>query len=523
MVRHRLLPVAAFVFLCGSISGVPAAQTDPTTLPRLQLADLVYVGAFRLPSDAAASFAYGGQAIAFNPAGPSLFVSTMHNTVAEVSIPAPVNSTNVAALPFASFRQGFSDPTEGRLSEVWSNGVQINSLLVKDNRLLCTAFVYYDAMGDARFSHCARDLNLTTKSFSGWSTLEWKQGETLVKRPGFVAGSLAHVPPEWQSLLGGSVVSGLCCVPIVSRTSYGPSNFAFDGSRIGQAVVPAFPLLYYPFDHTTLGPWQGSNETWGASSEVGGMVLVAGTRTALYFGRNGLGPYCYGAGTADKTKVGTTDPDGTFWCYDPTSLSKGIHSYPYRYQIWAYDLSDFAAVKAGTKKPWEVVPYGVWPLTLPIIQDQVSLGGVTYDAASQTIYLSQRLADTDRYDPRPIIHTLKVNVAASVPTPSTNTTPPTPDPPPPPTDPTADELKALLVSLQAQVADLSAKFAIAQANLVTAQSSLTASNATRDAALVRIAAIKVEAKMILDRNAGLKPNSRLPKWATDALDRIMVK
>ena len=64
-------------------------------------------------------------------------------------------------------------------------------------------------------------------------------------------------------------------------------------------------------------------------------------------------------------------------CYDPTTSDKGSHAYPYRYQVWAYDLNDFAAVKAGTKQPWEVVPYGVWPLSLPDARSARSrLGGV---------------------------------------------------------------------------------------------------------------------------------------------------
>ena len=35
-------------------------------------------------------FGFGGQAVAFNPANNSLFVTSQHGAVAEVSIPAPV-------------------------------------------------------------------------------------------------------------------------------------------------------------------------------------------------------------------------------------------------------------------------------------------------------------------------------------------------------------------------------------------------------------------------------------------------
>ena len=79
---------------------------------------------------------------------------------------------------------------------------------------------------------------------------------------------------------------------------------------------------------------------------------------------------------ADPSLAIAPDPEGGAYCYDPTNSYKGPHAYPYRYQIWAYDLNDFAAVKAGTKQPWDVVPYGVWPLELPTPESTTTLGGV---------------------------------------------------------------------------------------------------------------------------------------------------
>ena len=106
--------------------------------------------------------------------------------------------------------------------------------------------------------------------------------------------------------------------------------------------------------------------TYGAATSIAGMAVITGTRTVLYVGRNGLGTNCYGDGTADKSLHGKKALDGTMFCYDPTTNSKGSHAYPYRYQMWAYDLGDLASVKAGKKKPWQIVPYAVWPFTLPM-------------------------------------------------------------------------------------------------------------------------------------------------------------
>ena len=71
---------------------------------------------------------------------------------------------------------------------------------------------------------------------------------------------------------------------------------------------------------------------------ITGMVFPSGTRTVLFFGKHGMGNYCYGTG-------GSSGGD----CFDPDDSSKGIHSYPYRSQVWAYDANDLIAVKNGQK------------------------------------------------------------------------------------------------------------------------------------------------------------------------------
>jgi hypothetical protein len=256
-----------------------SAQTsDPSVLPRLAFSDLSYVGGFRLPADMANgdSFSFGGRQLAFNPAGPSLFVGSRAGRVAEVSIPSPVQSSNPEALPFATFLQPFADPTEGRLGQVAADGAGLDGLMVYGNRLYGTASIYYDANNTQRVSHYARSLRLDEASFSGWSRV-WDHA-----RSGFVSGAMAVVPAEWRDRLGGPAVTGQCCIPVVWRTSWGPSAFAFDPAQVGRAEVPASPLVYYTGEHPTLGRWDNSNPTYGATITMGGMVIVPGTRTALY-------------------------------------------------------------------------------------------------------------------------------------------------------------------------------------------------------------------------------------------------
>lgn len=406
--KHVLLTVIALAGATGArVDGTVAAQsTNPLALPLLSFEHVQYVGGFRLPSgmNNGDSFSFGGRQIAFNPENNSLFVGSKDGRVAEVTIPGIVRSSNPDALQMATFRQGFFDPTEGRLAQVGTEGVSLDSLMVHGGRLYGTAFVYYDATNAQRVSHFSRSLTLNQSSFQGWSAV-WQPDKT-----GYVSGVMAALPGEWQSVLGGAAITGQCCIPIVTRTSWGPSAFSFNPSRIGESVVPASPLLYYTKEHPTLGSWDASSPVYGATMSMGGLVVVPGTRTALYFGANGTGENCYGNGTGDPALHKTVGGDGALYCYDPTDTSKGSHAYPYRYQIWAYDLADFAAVKAGTKQPWDVKPYGVWPFDLPTQSSKVRLGGVGYDQATGKLYLSQLYADQDGYSYRPVIHQLQITL-----------------------------------------------------------------------------------------------------------------
>src|SRR5206468_9713855 len=164
-----------------------------------------------------------------------------------------------------------------------------------------------------RASHDSRSRTLSEPSFRG----VYSVGEPA--RTGFVSGYLAAVPAEWQALLGGPAVTGQCCIPIVTRTSFGPAAFAWNPADLGNTTpAPATPLVYYTGDHATLGSWEGSDPTYGGTTGMGGLALVAGTRTALFVGRNGIGPFCYGNGTSTASLAGTRGVDGELYCYDPT-------------------------------------------------------------------------------------------------------------------------------------------------------------------------------------------------------------
>jgi fibronectin type 3 domain-containing protein len=420
------------VILCLSVSAVCVtvqgqSSGDPSTLPLVQASQLTYVGGFRLPEGTFGSqygYSYGQGPIAYDPATNALFLSGHPyepTLVSQVSIPTPVNTSSVNQMATATVLQDFVDVTEGNFDEL-SGGqtAYLGGLLVANGTLYGTGYIFYDANLSQVVSHFSHSTTLSTPSFQGFASL------VGIPQAGYVSGWMTSLPAAWQTVFNAEALTGNCCLSIIGRTSLGPDAFAFDLSKIATgAAIPATALTYYTLTNPTLGPWSGSNSVYGGTTKVGGMVAVAGTRSVLYFGRNGTGPFCYGEGTSDQSLAGQATSDGSVYCYDPTDSSKGQHAYPYNSQVWAYDMNDFAAVAAGSKQPWQVVPYATWTISLPIADDDGQLSSVAYDSAHQLIYLVQPGTDPDGYNYRPLIQVMQIAIAApggTVPAAPTNLT-----------------------------------------------------------------------------------------------------
>ena len=236
-----------------------------------------------------------------------------------------------------------------------------------------------------------------------------ERSEVGTLNPGFVAGYMTKIPQEWQSVFGGTALTGNCCLSIISRTSLGPAAFSFNPADIGNKnPVPAIPLVYYPIDHPTLGTWGGNgspNPIYNMGTTVNGIVFPKGSRSVLFLGSTGLGIPCYGEGTSNPNLDGKPVPgeSGVIYCYDPNNGSKGCHAYPYAAYVWAYDAMDLAAVKNGQKNPWDIRPYATWPLN----SIGSSVKGAAYDPATGRIYISVGFEDGTQ----PLMRIFNVNVA----------------------------------------------------------------------------------------------------------------
>ena len=398
----RLAAVAAAImFALGLVLG--AQESRPTRL--LQASDLVHQGSFTLPNAQDTTGTYGFEyaqgVIAFNPARNSLFVvgHDWNQQVAEVSIPA-IGGT-------ATVLQPFVDALGGRITQINPsdpNAKKIGGMAVIGDRLVLTAYSYYDGAMTASSSHFVRPVTLPASGLQG----PFRVGAL---NPGFYAGYFAPVPAAWQAALGGTLLNGQCCLGIVSRTSYGPSVSVVNPADLtaARANTPATMLVGYPEAHATLAAWASTGPLFNGTTIMRGVVLPEGTATMLFFGRHGMGTWCYGEPTT---------------CKDPEDSGKGTHAYPYEPHVWAYNANDLAAVRSGAKQPWDVKPYATF--RLPGLT-KAGIGGVTVDPATGRIFVAEQFGDGAKLR----IHVFTVRDGGTAPPPPPVVDPPpTPEPPP---------------------------------------------------------------------------------------------
>jgi hypothetical protein len=375
----------------GGILCVEVEDAAPDPSPLLQSSDFGaanYLGAFKLPlgTHGASDFEYCGNAITYNVANNSLFI-TGHDqtprTIAEISIPA-LGTGNYASLNAASVLQNFVDYNSLNVPDyTLTDTVLIGGMLIVDGTLIGTMYEFYDGEGDAVDSHFKlSSLDLDTASVTGLFQVGTKGG-------GWVGGPMCEVPAEWRAALGTRYICGNYALSIIGRTSRGPAAFGFDPADLGAVAAPTVDLLYYDGTHP-LADFDTQGTLYNAGTQIKGVAFPDGTNSVLFLGRQGTGPVYYGTGTSNIALHGTPVGDGSTYYYDPADGSKGYHIYPYRYQVWRYDANDLAAVKAGTMQPWEPQP-DVWELVLPYtVEGFARLGGAAWDVANRKLYVVQK-------------------------------------------------------------------------------------------------------------------------------------
>lgn len=351
-----------------------------------------------------------GYVSAYNPANDSLFVGGgpggINYRIMEVDIPTLVaagNVDDVADLNSGTILQNKYEPTGGRQSEIAADPsyFKYGGLLVHGSRLLLSAFNWYDANNNTRVSHGAHGLTLSGSTFEGWKALNDNT------KTGHSSGPMAVLPDYAASAFGYPLFAASPAASIISRLSFGPSIVAFNPTAItgtSNGTIAGLPLLWYPDNHPldyVVGQNDGDNkfavdssDLWTRATQITGVVVPVGYRTVLFFGTQGTGDYCYGPSTQVASEHNTPNPlnTGQPKCYDPGTNYQGEHGYPYRYQVWAYDLNHLLEVKNGTREIWNVQPYDYREMTFPLVptdQQGKSLGAVGYDTTGKRIFMPQ--------------------------------------------------------------------------------------------------------------------------------------
>jgi hypothetical protein len=338
------------------VLGVTCPAWAQTTQPLVQAADITYVGYFTVPEGPSASpFSYGGMGLAMGADGTSLYYGghVYNESLGRISIPAIGGTATI-----------LQNPTDIPGSTGGENATQLAGAFAWNDRLIVTKRNAYSTTG-------FNALTAGTLAISGFGPMRSASGAS----GHFISGYMGVIPPEWRTLLGGPAFIGNGVMSIVSNCTNGPSLYAFDPDDVGVvSPVPVTPLMSFPLGQELSNP-NVANDLFSRSNYYNaGIVFPAGTRSVLFFHRQGYGNPTY---KVNDGGCGGSDGEGAA---------------PYRRQITAFDANELVAVRNGTKQPHEVRPYAHWTLPGPTSSCSsfcgYTNGGycLTFDQATRRIY-----------------------------------------------------------------------------------------------------------------------------------------
>jgi hypothetical protein len=433
----------------------------------LQPADFQYLGAFRLPggNDRPATFAYGGNAMTFNPNGDpsgvsdgfpgSLFV-TGHDRlpygelpngsqIAEISIPIPVVSGNIQDLNQASFLQDFRNAAQGLfdpLSELPRIGMQYLSNPATGPRIHLAWGQHFQEDTSAQLpSHAWISPNLSSPS---------PQGTWYIGNQSFysVNGYMFDISASWADLYAGSRYLATGRYRDGGWSGQGPSLFAYrpwidtsgtpapSGTHLAETVLLQYESSAVSDDvvNHSLNGYQHADE-WEGGAWI---TTTTGKSAVIFAGTKGTGAkYWYGwinpAGsdipcvetayvnefTTCRLANGSPCPaEDLSGCTGHTDY-RGWWSSKFDAQFILYDPSSFARVSSGELQPWEPQPYAVVDIDNYLFlnpshieeemigtgaQRRYRIGDVAYDRNNDLIYVLELFSD----EAKPVVHVWRV-------------------------------------------------------------------------------------------------------------------
>ena len=449
------------------IQSSPAAPTSTTYLPiivtpvsatgeRLQPSDLTYLGAFRLPGgeEPPLTFAYGGNAMTFNPDNNTLFI-TGHDRmaygelpngdqVAEVSIPTPAIAANPADLPQAVFVQDFHDVLAGQftlMEEIPKVGLQY--LNHPDTGGLLHVAWGQQLQSDIIPTHGWFSADLENPNFQG----SWLIGnQDLYSTNGY----MFDIPSDWADRFANGRYLATGRMRDGGQGGKGPALFAYtpwgsggtappNGTHLNESTLLLYESVYdNPNIENAMDNYQHADEweggAWMRTSSGKTAVLFAGTKS------NGV-KYWYGYAHPDGAEYACVDnhvtdfltcrmadgsscpPEDFAGCCDEDAGTcityRGWWSTHFDAEFIFYDPADLARVAAGEMESWEPQPYASMDIDEhlyldPPEWDEVNLGtgdqrryrinASAYDRENGFLYVLEQSAD----GAKPVVHVWQV-------------------------------------------------------------------------------------------------------------------
>jgi hypothetical protein len=446
-------------------TGLQITGSDSAETRLVDPADLVYVGAFRLPGGDTPplTFAYGGNAMTFNPDGDpadrdafpgSLFIMGHDrqawgalpdgNQVAEVGIPEPEVAADPADLPVAGFLQGFADVAAGYftdLEEIPKAGMQYLHHADTGSKIHL-AWGQHLQPPDIP-SHAWFNPDLSAPDLQG----VWFIGNRNLYS---VNGYLFEIPAAWADLHASGRYLATGRMRDGGQGGMGPALFAYrpwldggaapaPGARLSETVL----LLYENSDATEEiircqngyqhpDEWEGG--AWLTTASGKSAVIFAGTKSngvKYWYGyRNPAGPEypCVDAEVTDfptcRTADGGVCPAEDFrGCCDAEEggciSQRGWWSTRFDAELIFYNPDDLARVAAGTMDSWEPQPYAALDIDDRLYfnpsgtdvemvgegdQRRYRIGDVSFDRANGLLYVLELYAD----GAKPVVHVWRV-------------------------------------------------------------------------------------------------------------------
>ncbi|EKE16489.1 MAG: hypothetical protein ACD_11C00006G0012 [uncultured bacterium] len=366
--------------------------------------DLIYLGTFKVPAtdNLGGSMNKAGYALTYYPNGNSgqgsLFLTGNQQTgyVAEINIPAPIDSDNENDLNTATVLQNLGDVTGGQLYGDWQTGMRIWDLL------------YYQHQGVDRMYMAMN---------------EWYTPETTLKTLGQCSLDISNPNPEgfWKigDLAAGRTTNYLLEINSSFADSYLASRYIGVGRQRAQMSGSYGPTLY------AIAPWESGNpladetalnytqllyydidnmpDRYAHSDRVQGAAWInVGSKSAFV--------------VSETKSFRTANREGGDEYYgnaiDDGCGGKGYHSEPYFANLVFYDTNDLADVAQGVKQSYQPQPYAFFNFLKEEIKPPEECkknysGGVAYDKINNKLYVVERNA-WGSFDDKSVIHVFQV-------------------------------------------------------------------------------------------------------------------